>query len=365
MPVFKVRFMRRKTNLSLDLRKESAAISRFIAKRVDRFDSTTNVGPGEGAKVSAVELGFDFEQGGWVALIFDTRQKPDRDGEWNGFLEEETMLQRPEWAELSEALREGKRVAITLMNGRKTSLTHDCEALGEVLYHMLKDTFTDSIHEGAFRSLPRRSKCYVGVEETEGRFGWPDYDDRDSEGTVQVIETDAVPRTSPTFSLIPMRFRRLWQTAEFSLQWNEIAVTLLILVGPILLFALLIRIGVIDVRPPRNRQPPPAPVQPVPAQQAPVQEAPVQQVPAAPAQQFPPAVDPRTGPAGLPFNNPPLPFNNPPLPFNNPPLNPMDRGDVPRPPMPPIQQMQKKTAEKFDQMMKDRNRQLQPVPKKQ
>jgi hypothetical protein len=37
---------------------------------------------------------------------------------------------------------------------------------------------------GIFRSLPRASKCYLGVSTNDGEFGWPPYEDRGTENMV-------------------------------------------------------------------------------------------------------------------------------------------------------------------------------------
>ena len=82
---------------TLDLAAEYAAITELLKARVAAFDSETNYGPGEGSTVSSIDLGFDFAQTGWVAVVFDTRPNAMPDGNWTNYLDEDRLLSRPQW----------------------------------------------------------------------------------------------------------------------------------------------------------------------------------------------------------------------------------------------------------------------------
>ena len=65
----------------LDLRKDFAEVSAFVAERAKAFDPAANPGPGKGKRISRIDVGFGVDYGGWVCLVFDTRRNPDPDGE--------------------------------------------------------------------------------------------------------------------------------------------------------------------------------------------------------------------------------------------------------------------------------------------
>jgi hypothetical protein len=99
----------------LDLRKDFADIYRFVAERVGSFDPATNDGPGKGKRVKRIDFGYQFDQAGWVALVFDTRRDAQPDGRWNAHIPG-NWLERPKWRAAAEA-NEDESFAFTLPDG--------------------------------------------------------------------------------------------------------------------------------------------------------------------------------------------------------------------------------------------------------
>ena len=113
------------------------------------FDPANNYGPGEPGPVTLTTVGADTGQGGWVAVVFDTRPDAEPDGEYTLFLDEGTLLHFPHWAECLDSLFEqeeagvtGAAVSVTELDGTVTAET-DLDALSERIGRMLADVVTE------------------------------------------------------------------------------------------------------------------------------------------------------------------------------------------------------------------------------
>jgi hypothetical protein len=161
----------------LDLRKDSADILAFISERVRSFDPKTNDGPGKGRRVTRIDVGYSCDQAGWVALIFDTRRAAEPDGEWNSHIEG-NLLERPEWLAAFEALG-GESLLVVLPDGKERKLRRGSyEALTTILGDFLKSVLLKAREDGIFADLPKAARCELGVEEHDGGYGWPVYEER-------------------------------------------------------------------------------------------------------------------------------------------------------------------------------------------
>lgn len=172
-------FGRRRKIKKLDLRKDFNEIYKHVVQRVRTFDPSKNAGPGDGSSpVRMIVFGFQCEQDGWVVLIFDTRPDAQPDGEWNSFIDQ-NLFERRHWHEALLTLEDGP-VEVLLPDGKKRKITGETEFEDFVALFgdLLKDVLLKARADGVFQSLPRAKKCHMGVEEQEGRYGWPAYEDR-------------------------------------------------------------------------------------------------------------------------------------------------------------------------------------------
>lgn len=172
-------FGRRRKIRKLDLRKDFNEIYEHVVERVRTFDASKNAGPGEGSSpVHMIDVGFQCEQDGWVVLIFDTRPDAQPDGEWNSFIDK-NLLERRHWQEALLALEDGS-VEVLLPDGKKRKISGetDFEDFVALFGDLLKHVLLKARDDGVFKSLPKAEECHMGVEEQEGRYGWPAYEDR-------------------------------------------------------------------------------------------------------------------------------------------------------------------------------------------
>lgn len=164
--------------MKINLKNDARKIYNHIKRRVKDYPKYINPGPGEDEDpISQITLGYSVDQSGWIALVFDTRPGAEPDGEWNSYIEE-NMLEFASWSEAIDALfDENEPIELTLPDGKKQTLGED-DDLTEVVGVMLKDVLLQARKENLFHDLPIAKSNLMGVEDQEGAYGWPDYDDR-------------------------------------------------------------------------------------------------------------------------------------------------------------------------------------------
>jgi hypothetical protein len=163
----------------LDLKKDFADIYAFVAQRVRCFDPATNDGPGKGKRVSRIDIGFGLYQSGWACLVFDTRRNPEPDGDWTLHIDE-TVLERPRWVTACDTVKKGS-LKVILLDGSSRELPAGAKGkrqLVAALGDMLRAVLLQARADGVFASLPKTARCELGVEEQEGTYGWPVYEER-------------------------------------------------------------------------------------------------------------------------------------------------------------------------------------------
>jgi hypothetical protein len=133
--------------------------------------------------VRRIDFGFEFGQANWVALVFDTRENAEPDGEWSMNIDE-ILLNRPKWP-IWHKLPDEEHVYFIDLTGKKVDVMGNpdemiCGIVGEALRHVLL-TARD---QGIFKPLSKAERCELGVENLEGYFGWPKHEDRGRENLV-------------------------------------------------------------------------------------------------------------------------------------------------------------------------------------
>jgi len=138
-----------------------------------------------GEPVSRIQFGFEFGQTNYVVVVMDTRPDAKPDGEWtnevDSMFDNKTVLLRPNWPICSD-LPEGERVTFIDVSGKEIDVMDDpdnliCGIIGEAL----KQVLLTARAEGIFKTLPKQSRCELAVENIEGYYGWPKYEDRGKE----------------------------------------------------------------------------------------------------------------------------------------------------------------------------------------
>lgn len=165
----------------LDLRKDFAEILAYVADRVRSFDPKANDGPGKSKTVRRIDVGYQCDQAGWVALIFDTRPKAEPDGRWTLHIREGNTLDRPGWLAAFESLEDGPMVVVLPDGAERKLRKGGFEKLTTILGDLLKGVLLKAKADGIIDGLPKARRCELAVEEQSGGYGWPIYEERGRE----------------------------------------------------------------------------------------------------------------------------------------------------------------------------------------
>jgi hypothetical protein len=136
--------------MDLDFQQDAADVYAYLVARAASYTPAGDHGPGGIGPVKMVYAGYEFDQAGWFALVFDRRPNAAHDGEWTVYLEG-NMLDRPKW--VTAGVRCGSK-------------------FGPLLGQMLVGVLQRAERDGVFAQLPRADGFRLGIEEFNGSFGW-------------------------------------------------------------------------------------------------------------------------------------------------------------------------------------------------
>jgi hypothetical protein len=155
--------------MDLDLCQDAADVYEYIVSRVSAYTPTGDRGPGGTGPVKMVYAGYEFDQAGWFALVFDRRSDAGHDGEWTLYLDG-NLLDRPTWV----VARNRSEVLPIIIPG-EDGLVREASARGEfgpLLGRMLVGVLQRAERDGVFAQLSRADGFRIGLEEFNGSFGW-------------------------------------------------------------------------------------------------------------------------------------------------------------------------------------------------
>lgn len=167
----------------IDIRKDVPDFLAYIRRRV-----AEHVAASKKLKkpklVTRIDFGFEFGQGNELWLVFDTRPDAEPDGEWTLQVGKVAALARPKWPIWHE-LPDEEVVFFIDLKGEKVNVMKSpdkkiCKIVGEAMKHALME----AREAGEFARLPKAERCEIGVENMEGYYGWPKYEDRGKKNLV-------------------------------------------------------------------------------------------------------------------------------------------------------------------------------------
>ncbi|MDB5341076.1 MAG: hypothetical protein JWN70_6695 [Planctomycetaceae bacterium] len=166
--------------MDLDLRKDFKSLSKHVQDRVRDWPVYVNSGPGaDEDPIALITFGFQMDQSGWAALVFDTRRKAAFDGTWQSWIEPNAVELRQWEQAFRGAHQKPGKVSITLQDGSQASLdAEDPTAdLANCFGNLLRDVLIAARDAGVLKGLPVTKDCQIGVEDHDGQFGWIGYFD--------------------------------------------------------------------------------------------------------------------------------------------------------------------------------------------
>ena len=155
--------------MDLDLQQDAADVYEYVVSRASAYMPTGDRGPGGDGPVKMVYAGYNFDQSGWFALIFDRRTHAGHDGEWTLYLDG-NMLDRPGWVTARER-NEELPIQVRGEDGQVRELPPGSH-FGQLLGRMLVGVLQRAERDGMFVRLPRADGFRLGLEEFNGSLGW-------------------------------------------------------------------------------------------------------------------------------------------------------------------------------------------------
>jgi hypothetical protein len=165
----------------IDIRKDIPDFDSYLRERIAKDGAGSD-------PVSRIQFGFEFGQTNYVVLVLDRRRGAEPDGEWtqevDQMFDDKTVLLCPNWPIWGD-LPEDEHVSFIDLSGKEVDVMDNpdeliCNIIGEAL----KQVLVSARSKGVFENLPRLPKCELAVENIEGYYGWPRYEDRGKENLV-------------------------------------------------------------------------------------------------------------------------------------------------------------------------------------
>ena len=115
----------------------------------------------------------------------DTGRAHDRDGEWTTSIKDDKCIKYDHWIEAIEASFEGEAFTVIKYDGSKFEVPFDeaepeeesedpfVQAVGEMILGVRKSAKVD----GVFSQLEHFGPVQLDIEDFNGGWGWPEYDD--------------------------------------------------------------------------------------------------------------------------------------------------------------------------------------------
>ena len=172
--------------MKIDLRSDSEEVYSYLESRINNFNSQQNLGPGpQSDRVSIIAIGYEVDQSGWIAIVFDMRENAEPDGQW-GLYTGDNMLEMDHWFKAIDNMYKNEdSIEITLLDGNVKLIDFESEAEDlNIFGDMIKEVLIKARESELFSKLPLADRCIMGVEELAGSYGWPHYKNREAEGRV-------------------------------------------------------------------------------------------------------------------------------------------------------------------------------------
>ncbi|QDU40319.1 hypothetical protein Mal4_46750 [Maioricimonas rarisocia] len=167
---------------TIDFRKDA---KRFRHELEEAVKSLSKLGE----PISALEFGYDCDQGGWIFIHADCRETHNRDGEWTRAIDDRDTIDMIHWINAVEANFEGEEIELIRVDGTRLVIPAfdeeaDVEeddddagpvntAVGEMILHVVMEAKAD----GLFAALGEPGTIQLDIEDFNGGWAWPEFDE--------------------------------------------------------------------------------------------------------------------------------------------------------------------------------------------
>lgn len=166
---------------TIDLREDAKVFRRELESNVQSIVAA------KPASLSALEIGYSCDQSGWIFIHADERPQHERDGQWTTKIDEDRSIDFGHWIDAIESGFEGEAFTVIKIDGTSfvvPAFDEDAEeqddaddpftvAIGEMILAVLLDAKSD----GVFTPLKPYGDVQLDIEDFNGGWGWPEYDD--------------------------------------------------------------------------------------------------------------------------------------------------------------------------------------------
>ena len=160
----------------LNLKSNRKRILTHVRQRVRDYPSYVNQGPGNDEDpISQISVGYETEQRGWFALVFDTRQNSKNDGEWTKWIDD-VMIEFPTWLTNDDF---PTQIEVNRFDSTEPSDSYcfrtlmSFEQYAREIGNMLIEALIELREKKVFQKLPLTPGCRIHVEEFDGHLEWP------------------------------------------------------------------------------------------------------------------------------------------------------------------------------------------------
>ncbi len=167
---------------TIDLRKDAALFRRELESAVKAIAAD------KPASLSALEIGYSCDQSGWIFIHADHRSQHDRDGEWTTKIDEDACIDFEHWIEAIDGRFDGDAFSVIRVDDSQfivPALDEDAEEHNEdaddpfvtAVGEMILDVLMTAKADGVFAPLKNLGDVQLDIEDFNGGWGWPEYDD--------------------------------------------------------------------------------------------------------------------------------------------------------------------------------------------
>lgn len=144
----------------------------MTCERIANFNASSNPSPrGGGDAIHQVVIGYEFEQTGWVCIVFDMRPNATLDGEWTQVIDE-TKIDFKHWAEAFWDADDEPFDVIFPDGYTESSQNIECDEFSNAIGESLRDLLTELVQNDGKTPLPLSMQCTFAIEDFNGHFGW-------------------------------------------------------------------------------------------------------------------------------------------------------------------------------------------------
>ncbi|MBU6303195.1 MAG: hypothetical protein KGS60_16730 [Verrucomicrobia bacterium] len=167
----------------INLLQDAKTFRAALEQRVAEFQSET---------LSAIEVGYDCDDRGWIYIHADRRAVHEADGDWTIEMDEDDVVPMEHWVTAREARYEGEPLSVKRVDGSAVALSaldddemehEEADDLPAAIGEMIRSVLFEAQADGLFKPLTDRGPLSLGVEEYSGAWSWP------REGEPETVET--------------------------------------------------------------------------------------------------------------------------------------------------------------------------------